>query len=325
MGRGTTPLEAALLGRCVAGNDINPLSCILTEPRLAPPSLDRVRQRLDRVPWDPDARADLDLSMFYSPSTESQIVSLRNYLLDQERGGGEDATDRWIRMVATNRLTGHSNGFFSVYTMPPNQAVSAEAQSRINAERKQTPPDRDVADLILRKSRSLLRGVSEEDRKNLGQASSSVLWLREDARCLLHLPDNTVNLVVTSPPFLDVVDYALDNWLRCWFNGIDVKAIADQITIETTLEGWAAFMRETLRELYRVVRPEGWIAFEVGEVRKGTILLDETIAPLGEEVGLRCRAILVNRQTFTKTSNCWGVENNRRGTNSNRIVLFQKP
>ena len=35
MGRGTTLLEAALLGREVAGNDINPLSRILIEPAAA--------------------------------------------------------------------------------------------------------------------------------------------------------------------------------------------------------------------------------------------------------------------------------------------------
>jgi hypothetical protein len=29
-------------------------------------------------------------------------------------------------------------------------------------------------------------------------------------------------------------------------------------------------------------------------------------------------------QEFTKTSNIWGINNNTRGTNTNRIVLFNK-
>jgi DNA modification methylase len=37
MGRGTTPVQAALMGRQPIGNDINPLSVLLTRPRLAPP------------------------------------------------------------------------------------------------------------------------------------------------------------------------------------------------------------------------------------------------------------------------------------------------
>mgnify|MGYP000160800235 CR=1 FL=1 len=43
--------------------------------------------------------------------------------------GSLDTVDAWIRMVAVNRLTGHSPGFFSVYTLPPNQAASPESQA----------------------------------------------------------------------------------------------------------------------------------------------------------------------------------------------------
>jgi hypothetical protein len=34
--------------------------------------------------------------------------------------------------------------------------------------------------------------------------------------------------------------------------------------------------------------------------------------------------IVINEQIFTKTSNIWGVNNNNKGTNTNRIVIFQK-
>ena len=59
-------------------------------------------------------------------------------------------------------------------------------------------------------------------------------------------------------------------------------------------------------------------------MRRGTVKLDEIVAPLGVNAGFDCSAILINAQRFTKTSNIWGVKNNNNGTNSNRIVLFQK-
>src|ERR1700722_6458117 len=40
MGRGTTPIQAALMGRRAIGVDANPLSVALARPRLAPPSLE---------------------------------------------------------------------------------------------------------------------------------------------------------------------------------------------------------------------------------------------------------------------------------------------
>ena len=325
MGRGTTLLEAALMGRAPAGNDANPLARILIEPRLDPPRIDEIKSRLHQVRWRAVARADIDLSMFYSPPTESMIVALKDYLDRRRNSGAEDTVDKWIRMVATNRLTGHSAGFFSVYTLPPNQAVTQESQRKINAQRNQHPPDRNVPGIIMRKSKSLLRNLTASESESLKKASARVQYFCQDAGEQIPLPADSINLVVTSPPFLDTVQYAKDNWLRCWFNNIDAESVAHRITTARDIGAWSEVMRRVLIEVKRLIAPGAWIAWEVGEVRKGTVLLDEIIAPIGLAVGLECHAIVVNRQTFTKTANCWGIRNNRAGTNTNRIVLFRKP
>ncbi|MBA2603888.1 MAG: site-specific DNA-methyltransferase, partial [Acidobacteria bacterium] len=137
MGRGTTLVEAALLGRQAYGCDVNPLSRVLCEPRLAPPEISGVREALAGVDFTDAGDLPDDLLVFYHPETLRQICALRKYLLTRERLGVLTAADRWIRMVAVNRLTGHSSGFFSVYTLPPNQAVSARSQAKINARRGQ--------------------------------------------------------------------------------------------------------------------------------------------------------------------------------------------
>ena len=49
-GRGTTVIEAALMGRDVIANDANPLSRIMTEPRFFPPLISAVEKRLDAIP-----------------------------------------------------------------------------------------------------------------------------------------------------------------------------------------------------------------------------------------------------------------------------------
>jgi hypothetical protein len=63
----------------------------------------------------------------------------------------------------------------------------------------------------------------------------------------------------------------------------------------------------------------------VGEVRRGSVRLEEFIAPVGDDAGFECQAVLINSQQFTKTANIWGINNNRMGTNTNRIVIFRKP
>ncbi len=171
LGRGTTVIEAALLGRVPVGTDINPLSEILVAPRLDPPPLAAVSERLKELPLEKKCDTWDDLLAFYHPNTLRQITNLRKYLLRKGEDGSLDAIDRWIRMVATNRLTGHSPGFFSVYTLPPNQAVTVERQRGINENRQQTPPERDVRVSILKKSRSLLSKLEEEDAERLRETS----------------------------------------------------------------------------------------------------------------------------------------------------------
>ncbi len=322
LGRGTTVVEAALLGRTPVGTDINPLSEILVKPRLEPPPLAAILERLSELSLEGECDTWDDLLAFYHPETLRQITNLRKYLLGNAKEGSLDAIDRWIRMVATNRLTGHSPGFFSVYTLPPNQAVTVERQRGINLSRKQTPPERDVRVSILKKSRSLLGKLEGYDARRLRETSGKALLTTGSSHDTPEIASDSISLVVTSPPFLDVVDYQTDNWLRCWFNGIDAQSV--RAWHFRRPREWQAGMTRVFAELMRVLKPGGYVAFEVGEVRGGKILLESLVVPAAAEAGLEPLLVLVNDQVFTKTSNCWGVENLRKGTNTNRIVLLRK-
>jgi hypothetical protein len=318
MGRGTTLLEAALLGRTPLGCDVNPLSIVLAKPRLNPPNQAEVERRLQQIDFNFDGEIWQDLLAFYHPATLRQITALKNYFLGREL----DSVDEWIRMVAVNRLTGHSKGFFSVYTMPPNQAVSIKSQKRINERRKQLPEERNVSAVIARKSAQLMSDLDATQRDELRGIASKGRLITGGCSATPSVPDSSVALVVTSPPFLDIVDYAGDNWLRCWFVGVDPKSI--EITVPKKIEIWKEAMTAVFGELRRVLRPGGHVAFEVGEVRTGKIRLEEAVLECGVVAGLKPLLVIINDQEFTKTANCWGVSNNNRGTNTNRIVLFSK-
>jgi hypothetical protein len=322
MGRGTTPVEAALLGRVSWGNGVNPLSIVMTRPRLNPPTLQQVATRLKGIPLDDPVDTPEELLVFFHPQTLRAISSLKKYLLERRNAGTLDKVDEWLALVALNRLTGHSGGFFSVYTLPPNQAVSVKSQQKINQRRNQVPPPRDVANLILRKSRQLLGDVDAATRARLEAVSPKALLLTSPAHATQQIPNDSVALVVTSPPFLNVVQYATDNWLRCWFLSIDAKAV--KLTVPKELETWQAAMIQVFHELHRLLKPRGHIAFEVGEVHAGATKLEQTVLSCGVAAGLRPILVLINAQKFTKTANCWGVDNMAKGTNTNRVVVFRK-
>jgi hypothetical protein len=322
MGRGTTLVEAALLGRTPYGCDINPLSQIFVRPRLNPPNPAEVEARLKEIDFKNSDEQPEKLLVFFHPETLREIGALKNYLLCKKSGSELDDVDRWIEMVAANRLTGHSAGFFSVYTLPPNQAVSVKSQAKINERLKQTPPRRHVPELILRKSKQLLSDLDKQRRCQLSINAKDSLLITGSADNVPEIPSNSIALAVTSPPFLDVVDYEQDNWLRAWFCGIDISKLA--IWQIKNLRDWEMRMTDVFSEIRRVLQPGGWVAFEVGEVRNGKIKLETSVLKAGREAGLSPKLVLINDQVFTKTSNCWGVENLKKGTNTNRIILFQK-
>ena len=319
MGRGTTPLEAALLGRIAVGIDANPLGEMLVRARLNPPQISEVASRLQTIPWDFPAFQRNDLQAFYHPDTLYKISALREYFFERQSTQKLDSVDEWIRLVALNRLSGHSAGFFSVRTMPPNQAVPVERQLEINARHNQYPPSRDVPALILKKSSALLRHLNTLKLYDLRKISSFHKITTGLAEKMDHLNDNSVNLVVTSPPFLDVVNYRKDNWLRCWFAGISPENIP-KLTSSPSV--WSGQIGNALQEMVRIVKPGGHIAMEVGEVKKGQIKMEDLVLEAGKRQGLDQAQIFINVQKFTKTSHCWGIQNNTKGTNTNRIVLF---
>lgn len=317
MGRGTTPVQAALMGRQAFGNDINPLSLLLTRPRLNPISQKQVDETLLGLSINPKNDITEELLAFYHPETLAKLEALKDLLLDLAPLSDlqPDPVIDWIRMISINRLSGHSPGFFSGRSMPPNQAVSIKSQLRINEKLGVSPPVRDIKNIISKKSKSLLRNgcVMSQTNSRLFVGSA---WDTSEIK------DSSVKLVVTSPPFLDIVQYAADNWLRCWFAGIDPEQV--NISMHKKTEEWTEMVHSVLAEMSRILCSGGHIAFEVGEVRNKSVLLEDLVLEAANGLPLEKLGVMVNQQDFTKTANCWGVDNGSKGTNTNRIVILRR-
>ena len=83
MGRGTTLIEAALLGRVPMGCDINPLSSLLTAPRLRIPNIEDIEARLRSLELDEPIETREDLLAFYHPNVLTKVSNLRQYFIDR--------------------------------------------------------------------------------------------------------------------------------------------------------------------------------------------------------------------------------------------------
>lgn len=326
-GRGTTALQANLNGHAAVHNDISPVSVFISSSRKSIPPIERIAARLESLdlarlgrPWTPEEKDRF--SPFFHERTFRELIGLRSIWMDERH----DDELNYIMLTALTRLHGHSDGFFSAYSFP-QISIPPEAQKRNNEKRGVMPGYRNVAERILKKAR---RDLSRPIPDAFHTASRSNRYLRGDARTLKGVRVNSVDLIVTSPPFLDKVDYAKDNWMRAWFIGVEEEVRSLSMAVFSDPEEWLAFMKGAILEMGRVLRVGGRAVIEVGEVEYGNriLYLEELLAslfPLRLRTGtLRVEELFLHTQEFTKLANCWDVKNNEKGTNTNRCLVIRK-
>jgi hypothetical protein len=151
-------------------------------------------------------------------------------------------------------MHGHSPGFFSGFTfnvvsLPPERVRALSVKHGTTP-----PPPRDVKDILAKAAR---RFIPEEGLTGEGWVIGC------DAR-RLDIPTGGVDLVITSPPFFDTIDYEDANWLRRWFLHDEGESkIADNAishpnhigrSLPTCCESWRG-------------GESGRIVFEVGPVK----------------------------------------------------------
>jgi site-specific DNA-methyltransferase (adenine-specific) len=80
------------------------------------------------------------------------------------------------------------------------------------------------------------------------------------------IPPESIQLVVSSPPYLKVVKYGLYNWIRLWFLDVPGAEVDGSLDDGHALPAYLDFMGDTIRQLERLLRPGGLAALVIGDV-----------------------------------------------------------
>lgn len=292
-GRGTVLLEAVLRGKVAYGVDINPVAQALSRVKLNCPPLKDILVEIDALRLDGVAPSPPDeVKPFFHSKTWEQLWHLKNA-----------ARSPALTALVLGRLHGHSPGFFSVTTFNVVSVRGANLQ-KLMQKHGSTAEPRDV--------KAILRKAAQHFIPAMGINGCGDIFAN-DARNL-PLPDHSVDLVITSPPFLDVIDYADVNWLRLWFLGAE-----SPLTYIRNVAEYREFLVGCLRELARVITPQGIIVFEVGPIKRTTNLSDLVLSAangilhveeiithsfVDAKVAKISRAMTGGKKTTTMTNNC---------------------
>lgn len=322
-GRGTTLLEAGLLGRCGLGSDANPLAWILSASKTQPCSRDKLIDRIAglrrvrrRVSTDDVPRS---IRPLFSASVLGQLVSIKRHL------DARQPTDRFLLATlcgilhANARKDGTPRGL--TVAMPNTFAMAPAYVVRYIKEHDLKPPDVDVLEVLTAR----LQGLNFPHSAFRPGAA----WI-QDARKRGVWPQRVpkASLVLTSPPYLAVMKYGKLNWIRSWLIGAEPKEVDRRLFSTSSLPKYLEFMTQVLKRTRSRMRDDGYMCLVIGDVRR-----DDRHLNLAKEVVAACvpqtdlhavQTIADSLPTQHKVSRIWG-DTRGRATKIDRIIVLAGP
>lgn len=229
-GRGTTVLEACLLGRVGLASDASPLACTLSGAKATPPVRYALTRRIAalRSAYSSSSLRSVPkhIRILFSDPTLRQLLWLRNELDVANR------TDRFLMatLLGVLHLNARTDGTprgLSV-AMPNTFSMAPGYVARYVEAHRLVPPQVDVFDIL------------ETRLVSLGELDSAFrpgrVW-RQDVRKKIVWPKETdkAALVFTSPPYLQVIKYGKLNWLRLWMLKAEPAAVDERLFDSSSL------------------------------------------------------------------------------------------
>lgn len=318
-GRGTVPLEASLRGRLGFWQERNPYARALLQGKETLSGsadldglVDRIYDTLEQIRLDgfEDCSDDIlyewdeqGLLTFFHPDVAYELEKLRHFC-SYEAPAQEEALV--LKMVVCSILTGHSAGYLSVRTLPPNQQISPDRQRLLNQKHGLQPENKNVYQLIWAR---LLRFLKTPLPETYGMQEASPNM------------EFGAHLILTSPPFLDVIDYSKINWIRNWWLGDPHLQL--ELWHEQDVKAWQLAMWGWLRQWQQRLDADGVLCIEAGKVRKGQVDLIEEVRKVAPRAGFRAHELFVQNTSHTRTARCWGVGADQ-GTTTQQVLVLKR-
>lgn len=256
-GSGVIPFEAAILGRTVVACDTNPYGALLMRAKFsAPASCEEALEQFNRR-WAAAQRrlASQDLRRvpawvrtFFHHETLRSALALRDELVA--------AGDDFLMACLLGILHHQRPGFLSYPSshLVPYLRNKLFPRHRFGSMYEQ----RDVRSRMESKIRRTFR------RPPSALAPSTIL--RADAR-RVPVPES-IDAIITSPPYMNELDYVRDNRLRLWFIQRKLPAVVD-IPRGKREEMFRLLLTRTFQRFLPAVSSNAAIVIVVGDTRRG--------------------------------------------------------
>ncbi|MBS1572359.1 MAG: restriction endonuclease [Bacteroidetes bacterium] len=329
-GRGTTALEARILNRKSIATDLNPIALALSRAKNNSLTKDEIFKRIEELEkkydsslYQQEAKAQPEeVHLIFHPRTLAQLCYLRRKILKSE-----NPVDQYLVGISLGILHGGerangTSGYASI-DMPNTFSMSPDYVRKFVQTNNLNRIFHDVFKLLREKTERLYK-------KHTGLKQSGIV-VKADAKKLSEVEElkpfqKKVSLILTSPPYLGIVNYAKQNWIRSWFLNEDPLKVSEELDDDLNLEEWINFSKSVVIELKKFLKKDGVAVFIIGDVAKSKT----SVIPLAREFAL----MILDQKIFKnvwcindaiadtdKTTRIW-AETKGNATATDRVVFL---
>lgn len=275
-GVGTIPFEAALQGRIAFGNDLSLLAYANTLAKIGEKSnhdcaalIDRLQDYIkNNLPDDSEIESiDIDfnknLKEYYHRDTLKEIVAARNFF-------------KQIKIETPNQAVIFASILHILHGNRP-YALSRTSHPITPFAPKGEFIYKNLIDKLKEKITRVLK-VEMPDSFKTGKAfCDDFIHLHK------YLEPDSIDAIITSPPFYDSTRFYLANWIRMWFSGWD-KAdfnVKKEDYLETKQVKNFNIYGNFFEKCYTILKPSGSIILHLGFSKKANMA--EMLIPIAQK------------------------------------------
>ncbi|RXJ81039.1 DNA methyltransferase [Arcobacter sp. F2176] len=355
-GRGTTIFEACRLGRIGIGNDLNPLAVCLTKAKAnLPLNIKNIHKRINELEKryiKPDTNnISEDIKILYDEETTlAQLIYLKKELSKKKK------IDNFILAILTGLMHGKQrkdgSSIYCSIDMPNTFSMSPNYIKNFVKKHGLTKPKQNVFNLIKNRVETILKETTNTiDQQNSFKSLKNYVKgycfnadaIKSSAKIKSKYGKESVKLIVTSPPYLKVINYGKYNWIRLWLLDEDIEKVDKNVGIyhktqkqnlsdNLSLVKYALYMQDLFNSWNEILKKDGYAFVVIGDVNEGkgeTLNLAQETWNLIQKNG-GCKLNLMNIITDNlnengevKVTKIWG---NKKGkaTEVDRIMILKR-
>lgn len=329
-GSGTTALESLLLGRQVLSSDINPISEIIGKAKttsIVKDEEDELIQLVEKLRVISESKENIRAKLKDSSKlTKRYIPEITN--MDKWFHGhtiGELALLRWLIEEKLN-YEGSKNVSKAIFSKIVLKVSFQDSETRYVSKPREVSEGEALKLFALELDNAIKKVRKTSELLKFQRAEFKTANLITEKI----VPDNSIDLIVTSPPYPNATDYHLYHRFRIFWLGFDPKEMSKSEIgshlrhqkEDTSIDNYVAEMKECLDKMHSALRPGRIAALVLGDsiFEKQIFKTAELLAKVASEIGFENIGIV--KRPLHETKRSFSIAKRLK---EEKILIIRKP